>query len=288
MPMTVASRNAEFAAWLSLSAAVLYAALAGFTVPTQRALIMLAVAQTALVSRRTVDMSSGLSAAVLLVLARDSSAPLSASFWLSLAAVALLWQLARTDRYQGVGCKKFGQLVAMVRVQWGIGLGLVPVTALFFNEVSLISPFVNMVAIPLFSLILVPLTLAAAAALFVLPVGDYVAVLPGTLLQWTWNGLAAVGELPWAAVTLAPRPGWVVAISALGAAAALAAYPLPARKLAWVVLVPVFWWEPVRPDKGGAGAILEAFPGTRVLMGPGGACVRRLHRFVVGSPPRAL
>ena len=69
--------------------------------PTQRALIMLAVAQLALVSRRSVSMSSGLSAAVLLVLAWDPAAPLSASFWLSFVAVALLWQLARSEHLRG-------------------------------------------------------------------------------------------------------------------------------------------------------------------------------------------
>ncbi len=42
MPVAVASRNSEVAASACLLAAGLYAALAGFTVPTQRALIMLA------------------------------------------------------------------------------------------------------------------------------------------------------------------------------------------------------------------------------------------------------
>lgn len=101
MPVPVASRNAEVAASACLLAAGLYAALAGFTVPTQRALIMLVVAQLALLSRRSVDMSSGLSAAVLLVLAWDPAAPLSASFWLPFIAVALLWQLARSEYSRG-------------------------------------------------------------------------------------------------------------------------------------------------------------------------------------------
>ena len=74
MPVSAASRNAELAAGASLLAAALYAALAGFTVPTQRALIMLVVAQLALVNRRSVDMSSGLSTAVLLVLTWDPAA----------------------------------------------------------------------------------------------------------------------------------------------------------------------------------------------------------------------
>ena len=209
MPVAVASRNAEVAASACLLAAGLYAALAGFTVPTQRALIMLVVAQLALLSRRSVDMSSGLSAAVLLVLVWDPAAPLSASFWLSFIAVALLWQLARSEYSRGGSQDALRPVAGVARVQWYMSLGLVPVTALFFNQVSLISPFVNVIAISLFSFVLVPLTLLAA----------------------------------------------------------MAAWPLPARNLAWLALVPVLWWEPARPGQGGAVVdVLDVGHGLAVLV----------------------
>ena len=267
LPVAAASRNAELAAWASFLAAGLYAALAGFTVPTQRALIMLAVAQLALVSRRSVSMSSGLSAAVLLVLAWDPAAPLSASFWLSFIAVALLWQLARSEYSRGGKRDTLGPVAGIVRVQWCMSLGLIPVTALFFNQVSLVSPFVNIIAIPLFSFVLVPLTLAASAAVFIHPVGNYLVSFAGLPLQWTWNILAAVGEWPWSSVLLSPPPGWVLAIAALGTAAALAAHPLPARNLAWLALVPILWWEPSRSDRGGAVVdVLDVGHGLAVLV----------------------
>ena len=267
LPVAAASRNLELAAWASFLAAGLYAALAGFTVPTQRALIMLAVAQLALVSRRSVSMSSGLSAAVLLVLAWDPAAPLSASFWLSFVAVALLWQLARSEHSRGEKRDTLGPVTGIARVQWCMSLGLVPVTALFFNQVSLVSPFVNIIAIPLFSFVLVPLTLSAAAAVFVHPLGNYLVAFAGMPLQWTWNILAAVGEWPWSSVLLSSPPGWVLAIAALGTAAALAAHPLPARNLAWLTLVPILWWEPSRPDPGGAVVdVLDVGHGLAVLV----------------------
>ena len=267
MPAAVASRNAEVAASACLLAAGLYAALAGFTVPTQRALIMLTVAQLALLGRRSVSMSSGLSAAVLLVLAWDPAAPLSASFWLSFIAVALLWQLARGE-YSREGTQQALRPVAgVVRVQWYMSLGLAPVTALFFNEVSLISPFVNVIAIPVFSFVLVPLTLLAAAASYLHPVGDFLVSLAGMPLQWTWNALAAVAEWSWSSVLLSPPPAWVVAVAALGTLAAMAAWPLPARNLAWLALVPVLWWEPARPDRGGAVVdVLDVGHGLAVLV----------------------
>ncbi len=267
MPVAVATRNAEVAASACLVAAGAYAALAGFTVPTQRALIMLAVAQVALLGRRSVDMSGGLSAAFLLVLAWDPAAPLSASFWLSFAAVALLWQLARAEREDAGRREALRPVAGVARVQWYMSLGLVPVTALFFNEVSLISPFVNVVAIPLFSFVLVPLTLLAAATAHWHPVGDGVVALAGAPMQWTWNALAAVGEWPWSSVMLTPPPAWVLAIAAVGTLAAMAAWPLPARNLAWLALVPILWWEPARPGRGGAVVdILDVGHGLAVLV----------------------
>ncbi len=267
LPVPLAFRDLELAATASLLAAALYAGLAGFTVPTQRALIMLAVAHLALVSRRSVSMSSGLSTAALLVLAWDPAAPLSASFWLSFVAVALLWQLARSELHQPVGRTAPRPVAAIVRVQWGISLGLIPVVVLFFNDVSLISPVVNIVAIPLFSLVLVPLSLVAVAAAWVHPAGELLILAAGTLMQWAWNGLVAIAELPWAAVTLAVPPGWVLAMSVLGAAAALAAFPLPARNLAWLTLVPVFFWEPARPGEGAAVVeVLDVGHGLAILV----------------------
>ena len=267
MPIAVATLNAEVAASACLLAAGLYAALAGFTVPTQRALIMLVVAQLALLSRRSVSMSSGLSAAVLLVLAWDPAAPLSASFWLSFIAVALLWQLARSEVSRRGDGDALRPVTGVARVQWYMSLGLVPVTALFFNEVSLISPFVNVIAIPLFSFVLVPLTLLAAATVHVHPVGEQLVALAGMPLQWTWNALAAVGEWSGSSVLLSPPPTGVLAIAVLGTLAAMTAWPLPARNLAWLALVPVLWWEPARPGRGGAVVdVLDVGHGLAVLV----------------------
>src|SRR5690606_42149123 len=66
----------------------------GFAVAPQRAAIMLLVALGVAVGRRTVGSSNGLAAALLAVVAADPFAVLSASFWLSFGAVALLLALA--------------------------------------------------------------------------------------------------------------------------------------------------------------------------------------------------
>ena len=52
-----------------------------------------------------------------------------------------------------------GWLVDWARVQWAITLGLVPLLLVLFQQVSLVSPLANAVAIPVVSLGVVPLTL---------------------------------------------------------------------------------------------------------------------------------
>jgi competence protein ComEC len=79
--------------------AALYAALAGFNVPAQRALWMAGVAALAFVSGRTVAPSVVLAWALGLVLLLDPWAVVSAGFWLSFCAVAaILYALSGRPR----------------------------------------------------------------------------------------------------------------------------------------------------------------------------------------------
>ena len=56
-------------------------------------------------------------------------------------------------------------------------------------------------------------------------------------------------------------------VAALGTLAAMAAWSLPARNLAWLALVPVLWWEPARPGQGGAVVeVLDVGHGLAVLV----------------------
>jgi len=277
LPIVIAARDLELAALASLGAAAVYAALAGFTVPTQRALIMLAVALLALVSRRSAAMTSGLSTALLLVLVWDPTAPLSASFWLSFVAVALLWQLAGEE---GPARSAWRFFRGLTRVQWGISLGLVPVVAFFFLEVSLVSPFVNLLAIPLFSFLLVPLTLLSSLAVFLHPKGEMFVAIAGAFMQWTWDRIVPIGEWSWAAVTVLSPPWWVVALSCLGVTAALTSAPLPARQLGWTALLPIFFSKPAGLAEGSFVAeVLDVGHGLAVMV------QTRAHTLIYDAGP---
>src|SRR5262249_43584757 len=122
-----------------------------------------------LVSRRAVGAFQVLAASLLAALVWDPFAPLTASFWLSFVAVAILLALSATRRIRSGEETRMrrasGAVVEIGVLQWSIGCALLPLTAVFFGEISAIGPLVNLVAIPLFNLVLVPLTLLATLLL---------------------------------------------------------------------------------------------------------------------------
>ncbi len=162
----IAYLNFRFPAFMvasvsALLAAVVYAALAGFAIPTQRALLMLQVVFAAVILRRTFYPSYALLTALLLILLVDPLSSLSSGFWLSFSAVAVIVMAASSRLTSAQG--RAAKITALVRIQMVVFLGLLPLTVIFFNQFSLVAPAANLVAVPFMSLFIVPLTLAAAA-----------------------------------------------------------------------------------------------------------------------------
>jgi len=261
LPQRIAHVDLEAAAAAATVAAILYAALAGFAVPTQRSVVMIVVALAVAVSRRSGAWAHSLAAAVLVVLALDPFAVLSASFWLSFGAVALLVALAtrRPTRIAGpASVARFGRHArSLVALQLTMSFGLVPIGAAWFGETSVVSPLANLVAIPYFSFVLVPATLAAlAATALALPGAEWVAALAAKLASLAWTFIHAAAAVPWAAITL-PRPSEpVTALALIGIVLGLPAHPLPGRLLAWCALLPVVVPSSDRPAPGSAYAIV--------------------------------
>ena len=147
------SRAERWGALAAISAALLYALASGFSLPTQRAVIMVTVAMLCIASRRNISVASGLTLALLLCLIYDPMAVIGGTFWLSFTAVAVLL-------YCGVGRHSSGaHRHQAVYPQLWIFVGLLPVLAIVLGQVSLVSPLANVVLVPMFSFIVVPLNL---------------------------------------------------------------------------------------------------------------------------------
>jgi len=226
----------------AMLAAVGYAALAGFAVSTQRALIMLAVLLGALYWGRTTRPFHALSLALLGVLLWDPAAVLSHGFWLSFGAVGLLLHALgqRLPRQSRAG--------VWWRAQWAVGIGLAPLLFLFFDRASLIAPLVNLFAVPLFGLLL-PLVLIASLASLI-PGATLPLKLITELLGRCLDALIWLGARDWAALDLSARPFWVWVVAGVAVLLLLAPRGLPGRWLGVLLLLPAALVHPPVPPPG--------------------------------------
>jgi competence protein ComEC len=227
------------AAVAGLSAALLYGLLSGFGVPAQRTVTMLAIVVAALLFGRGTSAAAVLSVALVVVVLLDPWAILSAGFWLSFGAVALIL-------YVGQGrLQRAGWLLTWARVQWAVTLGLIPLLLVLFQQVSIVSPLANAVAIPVVSLGVVPLTLLGLAV----PT-DLLLVLAGKLMGACYWFLHALSTLPEAVWQQAAPPGWTVPVALIGVLCLLAPRGYPARWLGAVALLPLLSVHAPRPATG--------------------------------------
>ena len=150
----------------AIIAAVIYSALAGFSIPTQRALLMVTLLMCAILFKRYTRPEQVLAVALAVILLIDPLAVLMPGFWLSFAAVLII--IFAICKFKLAGGWKRGVL-QWIYIQCAISIGLAPLTLLFFERVSLISPLVNLIAVPLFSSLIVPLVFIAMVLLFLCP-----------------------------------------------------------------------------------------------------------------------
>ncbi len=223
-----------------LMAAVAYAALAGFAVPAQRTVYMLAVVAIALWSGWTARPTAVLALAAALVVMLDPMAVIASGFWLSFGAVAVI-MLTGTSR---IG--RPGWFRTWARTQWAVTLALVPVLLALFQQVSLVSPIANAFAIPLISFVVVPLALAAS----VLPLDAiaHAAHLVMALCMWA---LRALSDLPDAVWQQHAPAAWSVPLAVAGALWMLLPRGFPARWVGAGMMLPLFLWMPeeMAPDE---------------------------------------
>jgi competence protein ComEC len=222
-----------------LIVALAYAALSGFEVPAQRTVYMLAVVAVALWSGWTARSTAVLAVAAALVVALDPMAVIAPGFWLSFGAVAVIMFAG------GSRIGRQGWFRVWAQTQWAVTLALIPFLLAMFQQVSLVSPVANAFAIPLVSLIVVPLALAAS----VLPL-DWIAHAAHLVMALCMFLLRALSDLPDAVWQQHAPAAWTVPIAVAGALWMLLPKGFPARWVGAAMMLPLFLWVPAKLAPG--------------------------------------
>jgi len=170
----------------ALGAAFFYSALAGFSISTQRAFTMLCVYVVCRLLVRDVSLFKVLLVSVSIVLLLNPFSILDAGFWLSCGAVFVIAQLTIMQKN-----------MSLFKLQPKLWLGMLPMNVIFFGRVSFISPLVNLLAVPLFCVVLIPITLGAVL-LFMLGFewfGGGLLVLVSYIYGWLYQGLVVLSNI---------------------------------------------------------------------------------------------
>jgi len=230
----------KVAALAGLLGALAYAALAGFSIPTQRALMMVSLVMLSLVAQRWYPARHIFSVTLVSVLLLQPHAVISAGFWLSFSAVAIILLILRGPP---------SRWPAWMRVQLGLSLGLVPFTLLFFQQVSWVAPLANALAIPVFSVLIVPLVFLAGLLITSVPaVSQLLLWCSDQALQLLWHWLVWLGQ--WGTLSLPSLAPWMTALAMIGYLYCIVAKGIPLRYLGVLGFGLLFFAKPSRVDEG--------------------------------------
>jgi len=241
------------ARWIGLATALAYAVLAGWAVPAQRTVCMLAV----VVVLRSLGLSwpllAVLGAAGGAVVLLDPWALLQPGFWLSFVAVAVLIAAEpgasralhdpALPTRAALALRLRALMLAGLHTQAVATVALAPLTLLFFHQVSVVGFLANLVAIPWVTLVVTPLALAGMVLppLWLLSAAAVQALSVVLAPLATWSGAL------WHA---AAAPPLLLGLGLLGGAVAVLRLPWRLRACGLAMALPLLAPPVPRPEPG--------------------------------------
>lgn len=252
-----------------------YALLSGWGVPSQRAWVMVCVVMLSLIGFRVMTPAQRLWLAATAVLLLEPLAVRLPGFWLSFAACAAL--IYAFSGHLG----KVGFIRQLLWAQIAIGIGLTPWLLFLFQQWPPLSPLINIIAIPLVTL-LVPAALVAMLLLNIWPtVAAGVLLGLAQLLEWGWQALTWVQPLLAPIPTTGPAPLWAVLLALFGAMLLLLPRAVTGRWIGLILWLPLLLPLPNTPEKGAFNlTLLDVGQGLSVLV------QTQQHRLIYDTGPR--
>ena len=189
---------------LSMIAALSYGYLAGFSLPTIRALVMLSLYWCMRLLAVKVSIKRWLLLTLFLLTLTTPFSLFTASFWLSIYAVSVIFlTLWRFKSIISTGTQAWRFIKGLLIIQLSLTLLLLPISAIFFQQVSLVALFANIFAVPWMSFITIPLCLLSV---LLMPVSEQMSqffiMLCLESVQLLWHYLTYLATQPWAVIAL--------------------------------------------------------------------------------------
>jgi len=193
-----------FGAAGALLFASVYLVLAGFSIPTQRAYLMVVAVLLFLFMKRTFQPWSALALAALLVVLWDVRSVLSLGFWLSFLAVALIFAVLQIPLV-----KRSPKWQQLIWIQLVLTFGLAPYLIWSFHFLPTFSLLANLVAVPFVSFIGLPMVfLASFLALLSTSIASQSVVWMDGLWELVWSFLQTLSAWQNASITLGSLSLW--------------------------------------------------------------------------------
>lgn len=226
-----------YGAIAALISAFCYSAIAGFSIPTQRAFIMIAVSLSALLKRQPVLSWNGLALAWLGILCLDPLATLQMGFWLSFGCVSALI-------YGGSHVNSLSVWQKYVIPQCVVFIGLLPLCSFYFQQVPLLSPIANMIAVPIIDIVVVPASLIGLLLMEIFPrCGLLCFSIAHELLVVIWWLLEKIACLPFNIWQQGEIPLIYLSFALIASLFLLAPKGLPGKRFCWLGFLPMIFYH---------------------------------------------
>ena len=175
-----------FALVASFAIAVIYALMAGFSYPVQRALIGLSVLTAGSLGWLHASKWMKYWLAMAICLSFSPLAPLNKGFILSFYAVFILLLIVTQKDMLG---SWLGKCWLFIKLQWSLFIALLPMQLMVFSQTAVLSPLINLFMIPLMTVAIIPMSLLLFVYSFFAGVDNHGVVFFADTLFWLMKAL---------------------------------------------------------------------------------------------------